>query len=49
MTNDELLRALEDAVEGMEDMIGYVPEYFRRKWEHDAYIDRGRAAVARAR
>lgn len=30
----------------MEDMIGYVPEYFQEKWGHRAYIDRARAVLA---
>lgn len=43
----ELLRkALEDALEGMEDMFPYVPEFFRWKWDHQGYIDRAKAALA---
>lgn len=37
--------ALEDALDGLEEMIGYVPEYFREKWGHDAYIDRAREVL----
>jgi hypothetical protein len=42
----ELLAALKDAKEGMEDMIGYVPEYFQGKWDHRGYIDRASAVLA---
>jgi hypothetical protein len=41
----ELEAALRDALEGMEDMVGYVPEYFRERWSHQGYIDRARAAL----
>lgn len=45
-TDDMVPRAaLKDALDGMEEMIGYVPEYFREKWEHDAYIERARKAL----
>lgn len=37
--------ALADALEGLEDMFAYVPEFFREKWEHQGYIDRARAAL----
>ena len=40
-----LRAALEDALEGMEEMRGYVSDYFREKWGHDAYIERARAAL----
>ena len=36
--------ALQDALEGLEDMLPYIPAYFREKWEHQGYIDRARAA-----
>jgi hypothetical protein len=36
---------LDDALQGMEDMIAYVPEYFREKWDHQSYIDRARKAL----
>jgi hypothetical protein len=29
-------------------MIGYVPEYFQWKWDHQGYIDRAKAALAEA-
>jgi hypothetical protein len=32
--------ALRQAIEEMEDMVPYVPEYFREKWEYDATIAR---------
>lgn len=38
--------ALADALDGLEDMFPYVPEFFREKWEHQGYIDRARAALA---
>ena len=41
-----LIEALEDARDGMEDMIGYVPDYFVQKWDHQDYIDRANAALA---
>lgn len=42
---ERLRAALEDALEGMQSMIGYVDEYFRDKWELDAYIERASAAL----
>jgi hypothetical protein len=41
-----LVAALKDALDGMEDMIGYVPGYFQEKWDHRAYIDRAKATLA---
>ncbi len=41
----ELERALADALEGMEDMVLYVSEYFRKKWGHDDYIRRARGVL----
>jgi hypothetical protein len=32
--------ALEDALDGLCEMIGYVPEYFIWKWSLQDYIDR---------
>lgn len=43
-----LAAALENAIEGMEDMIGYVPDYFQEKWDHQGYIDRAKAALKEA-
>jgi len=40
-----LVEALEDTIEGMEDMIVYVPAYFREKWDHDGYLQRAREAL----
>jgi len=37
--------ALHDAIEGLEEMFGYVPEYFRDKWGHQEYIDNAKAAL----
>ncbi len=45
----ERLRAvLEDALEGMQDMVPYVPDYFRQKWGHQGYVDRASAALKEA-
>jgi len=44
-----LVDALEEAIEGMEDMIGYVPDYFREKWKHDDCIKEAREALASVR
>lgn len=43
--NEQLRAALEDALEEMQCMIGYVDEYSRDKWELDASIERVRAAL----
>jgi len=43
-----LTDALKDALEGMEDMFPYVPEFFQEKWEHQGYIDRARKALGAA-
>lgn len=45
---DALRDALRDALEGLEDMIGYVPQYFQEKWEHQGYVDRARQALEEA-
>jgi hypothetical protein len=42
---DALRAHLADALEGMEDMVGYVGDYFREKWGHDEYIARAKAAL----
>lgn len=42
----ELIAALKDALDGMEGMIDYVPEYFQEKWQLGGYIDRARATLA---
>lgn len=34
------LAALFEAVEELRDMVGYVPDYFREKWDYDATIER---------
>ena len=39
--------ALEDALEGLRDMIAYVPEQFQEKWEHPGYVERAEAVLAR--
>jgi hypothetical protein len=43
--HDALIAALQDALDGLEDMYPYVPEYFRDKWDHAGYIDRARATL----
>lgn len=45
MGDNPLRAALEDALEGLEEITGYVPEYFQSKWDHQGYIDRARAAL----
>jgi hypothetical protein len=37
--------ALADALDGLQDMLPYVPEYFREKWEHQGFVDRAEAAL----
>jgi len=44
-----LVDALEEAIEGMEDMIGYVPDYFREKWKHDDCLKEAHEALAAVR
>jgi hypothetical protein len=43
---DALRASLADALEGMQDMVGYVGDYFRDKWGHDEYIERAKTALA---
>ncbi len=38
--------ALTDAVEGLEEMLSYCPDFFRHKHDLDGYVKRARAAVA---
>ena len=42
---ERLRAALDDALEGLEEMLPYVPEYYRVKWDHQGYIDRAKAAL----
>lgn len=37
---EQLAAALADALDGMQEMLPYVPEYFVRKWRLQGYIDR---------
>jgi len=46
VANSELAAALTDALEGMEEMLSYVPEYFVDKHALNHYIPRARAALA---
>lgn len=46
---ERLRQALRDAIEGMKDMIAYVPEYFREKWEHQSYIDKAKEVLGEER
>ena len=39
--------ALQDALEGMLDMLPYAPEYFRDKWDLEAYVERAKTALER--
>lgn len=41
----ELYEALREAIYAMEDMIEYVPEYFRTKWQHDDAIKDAREVL----
>lgn len=41
----ELIIALKDAKDGLEEMIGYVPEYFVYKWDLKSYIKRAEDAL----
>lgn len=43
---ERLTTALRDALEGLVEMHGYVPEYYRKKWDHYSYIERATAAIA---
>ena len=43
--NERLREELRNALEGMEDMRGYVSDYFAEKWGHDEYIARVKAAI----
>lgn len=42
----DLRHILQDAIEGMEEMLHYVPEYFQKKWDHQGYIDRAKQCLA---
>lgn len=43
----EAREALVDALEEMESMIAYVPDYFVDKWGYNDSIERVRAAIAK--
>ncbi|AHH98265.1 DUF2283 domain-containing protein [Kutzneria albida] len=43
--NGRLKAALADALEGLEDMLPYVSEYFAEKWNHAGYIQRAKEAL----
>jgi hypothetical protein len=43
--SSSLEAALRDAIGEMEDMLGYVPAYFRAKWGYDEAIERAKAAL----
>lgn len=45
-TYDDLVDALHDALDGLEEMICYCTPYFIEKWELDGYITRARATLA---
>lgn len=44
----ELRDALRDALEGLQEMRPYIPDYFVEKWDLDDYIDDAQAALAEA-
>lgn len=37
---EQLAAALADALEGLREMLPYVPEYFVEKWQLQGYVDR---------
>jgi hypothetical protein len=37
--------ALENALEGLQEMLPYVPEYFREKHDLEAYVTRAKSAL----
>ena len=41
-----LYNALEDALDGMEEMITYVPEYYAKKYDLLAYIERAKTSMS---
>jgi hypothetical protein len=43
--SSSLEAALRDAIGEMEDMLGYVPAYFRATWGYDEAIERAKAAL----
>lgn len=45
----QLIDGLADALEGMQEMIDYVSDYFRHKWDLDGYIERAGQLLAEAR
>ncbi len=38
--------ALRNAMEGLEEALPYVPEFFRNKWDLDTYVTRAKNALA---
>ena len=40
-----LRAALTTALEGLEDMLPYVPAYFAEKWKHQEYVEAARQAL----
>jgi hypothetical protein len=43
-----LMVALRDALDGLQEMIGYVPPYFIYKWDLNSYITRADEALRAA-
>jgi hypothetical protein len=44
---ERLTAALEDALEGLQEMIGYVSPYFQDKYDYRAYIERAQTALGK--
>jgi hypothetical protein len=42
---DALTAALKDLVEGFDEALSYVPDYFQDKWALPAYLERAREAL----
>lgn len=43
--HEALRAALRDALEGLQEMLPYVPDYFVQKWALDGYVDRAKEAL----
>lgn len=43
--NARLCTALEEAVEGMEEMLPYVSDYYRDRWKLDKYVTNAKDAL----
>jgi len=41
-----LRTALQDAIEGLTEILPYVDDYYREKWNHDGYLKRAQTALS---